>query len=570
MTSKSPILLAFLVLVFAGGLAAGAWWLLSEEPVSQAALTPTATPRGDVRTPSTDGSEREEVELDVPREASGSAPLATSVAYPLEVELRLVRPARLVASDDVPTPGSAATATLAGTIYGPDDTGARAEIVFEHGPNEGRVLHCGANGEFGAADLYPGLAIVRVQGTGIVGSRREVLLRQERETTLMIAYSRAARVHGEVLDREGTPIAGAKVSFDGQEAFTGEDGTFFYTQVAGGENVVVTVTKDDLRSVYERARVTAGVTIEPGTLKYVLVPGASLEISVPERIGAEEEASVLILPPIGTLRDYPWFLVNPVRVWPGSKVRVDGLPTGRLDVRLFHAGARAKPEVAVANLRYDDVERIEVHLEPAPIVTGIVRQGGSPVRNARVVLEAADRVQATVDAVSEAYGFIESEVLPALAPARQVAFTDADGRYTLSAWESASKNRYLTATGPDGRTWAGKHLSGGEDQVDLTLAPWQPDESTVRIRLDGRIQPLPVAVTVDGQPREPFLLPTDRDLVVEGLARGEWTLSARWNTDWLERDKTFSLDGEAQFQLELPAGAIEGQTEEIRQRSGQR
>jgi hypothetical protein len=157
-----------------------------------------------------------------------------------------------------------------------------------------------------------------------------------------------------------------------------------------------------------------------------------------------------------------------------------------------------------------------------------------------------------------------------LPPAQQVAFTDEQGRFTFSAWEGASQSRYLTATGPDGRTWAGKHLSAGESQVDLALAQWQPDDSTVRVRLDGRIQPLPVKVTVDGQPRDEFVLPVDRDLVVEGLARGEWSLFARWNTEWLERDKQFTLAGEAEFELELPEGAIEGQSEEIRQRAGKR
>jgi hypothetical protein len=570
MTSKSPFLLALMVLVCLGGLAAGAWWLFSDGPVTQAALAPPPAPRAEVRPEADGGSERAEVELAEPRAASDTVPIETSVVYPLEIQLELGRPERLIAPEGAAAVGSAATATLKGAIYGGDDSGVRAEVRFEHGPNEGRVLTCDGSGEFGASDLYPGLAIVRVEGPGLLGSRREVLLRQERETTLVIGYSRAARVSGEVLDREGAPIAGARVSFDGQEARTGEDGTFFYTQVAGGENIVVTVEKEGLRAVYERARVTSGTTIEPGTLKYVLVPGASLEIAVPERIGAEEEATVLILPPMGKQRDFPWFLVNPVRVWPGGSVRVDGLPTGRIDVRLFHAGAVAKPALAVANLRFDDLERIEIHLEAAPLVTGVVRQGGRPVEDARVVLEAADRVAATVGAVDEAYGFVESEVMPTLPPAQQVAFTDEQGRFTFSAWEGASQSRYLTATGPDGRTWAGKHLSAGESQVDLALAQWQPDDSTVRIRLDGRIQPLPVKVTVDGQPRDEFVLPVDRDLVVEGLARGEWSLFARWNTEWLERDKQFTLAGEAEFELELPEGAIEGQSEEIRQRAGKR
>jgi hypothetical protein len=207
------------------------------------------------------------------------------------------------------------------------------------------------------------------------------------------------------------------------------------------------------------------------------------------------------------------------------------------------------------------------------MLAGVVRMGGRPVAGARVTLEAADFVGATLGALGETYGFIESDVLPGLPPAVQVTHTDAQGAYVLSAWASASKHRYLTAVGPDGATFAGRLLSGGEEQADLELVPAEQDDAALRIRLGGRYQALPIALTVRGEPRAPFDLPAGEDLVVAGLAAGTWKLRARWATEWIVAEQELELPRkppDEPLAIELPEGAIHGQPAEIRARAGGR
>jgi Carboxypeptidase regulatory-like domain len=566
MTSSQRVSLLVVALLLFTGVAAGARWLLRSRPVAAVEAPASGAPAALGDAP----GEPARVEAVRPEPDAGPAP--TPVVFPLEVELELVSPGRLRPPEGVPARGSAATARITGGVWDAGNQGVEADVRFVHGANEGRELHCDPSGAFGASDLWPGLSIVEIQGPGIVGAQREVLLRQERETVLNVSFARPARVTGEVIDRSGAPIEGARVTMDGQTAFTDSAGVFQYPQMASG-TVVVVVEKQGYRSYRELLPVTLDATIELGRLRYALDPGASLEITIPERIGGAEEAYVIFIPPQGGVqRDYPWFLINPTRVWPGGRVQIDDLPSGRIDLRLFHSGAVARPELAVANLSPGEVRRVEIHLEPAPMLTGTVRMGGRPVAEATVTLEAADRLGATLAAVGEDYGFIESAVLPTLPPAAQTVRTDAHGEYVLSSWESASRYRYLTAVGPDGASFAGQLLKGGEQTVDLTLAPAEEQSGRLRLVMEGRFQPLPVVTRVRGVPGGKRVLPPDQDLVIDGLPTGTWSLSLRWNTDRLLDHEALEIEDKHATELEvtLPEGAIQGQTEEIRLRAGAR
>ena len=80
--------------------------------------------------------------------------------------------------------------------------------------------------------MFPGLNIVEVSGPGIIGSRREVRLRNGAETALNIGYGRLASISGKVVDEKGEPIDSARVSIDGRNDFTKPDGTFYLGAVA--------------------------------------------------------------------------------------------------------------------------------------------------------------------------------------------------------------------------------------------------------------------------------------------------------------------------------------------------
>jgi hypothetical protein len=90
------------------------------------------------------------------------------------------------------------------------------------------------------------------------------------------------------------------------------------------------------------------------------------------------------------------------------------------------------------------------------------------------------------------------------------------------------------------------------------------------IQMDGRIQPLPVEVRVNGAPRDPFVLPLGRDLRVGGLPEGSWQATVRWNEAMVIREQPLEIRGETRLFLALPEGAIVGQSAEERRRAGKR
>lgn len=162
---------------------------------------------------------------------------------------------------------------------------------------------------------------------------------------------------------------------------------------------------------------------------------------------------------------------------------------------------------------------------------------------------------------------LEREVLPDFPPAVQRVKTNAAGAYVLSSCENVTPVRYLHATSPDGRNTAWKILKGGETRIDLALEPARGEERIV-IEMEGRTQGLPVRVVVNGAPRDPVVLPPEEDLRIDRLPPGDWKLTATWNGEPILTSMPVQLRGETVIELVLPKGAIEGQDEETRKRSG--
>jgi hypothetical protein len=247
---------------------------------------------------------------------------------------------------------------------------------------------------------------------------------------------------------------------------------------------------------------------------------------------------------------------------------VEDLPPQRISVRLFHAGAVAKPLSRSVTLGDGLTENLDLHLEPTPVLNGVVTLDGKPVRNAEVVLEAPERGAAMLTVLGESnYLTLEREVLPNFPPAVQRTKTNAAGAYVLSSCETVTPVRYLHASSPDGRHTAWQILEGGETRVDLALEAAKGEERIV-IELPGRSQGLPVRVVVNGAPREPAVLPPEENLRIERLPPGDWKLTARWNGEAIATSMPVQLQGETVIELVLPQGAIAGQDEETRKRSG--
>lgn len=490
----------------------------------------------------------------------------TTVLWPLEIELELLRAAYLPTAEGVVPVGTGRTARLAGRITGADDQGARAEVRFVAGPNQGVVLACDSTGHFGSGSLYPGLAVVEVRGDGILGSRREVRLRQGKETLLNIGYGRPATVFGQVIDKDGAGLEGALVHVDGIRVYAGLEGEFYIPSVAAGP-VLVEVEKPGYASYRESYNVSGGMVIPKERMRFVLQPEASMLLSCNDRLGGPGPVQVFLLPAQERgQRTFPWHSVGPIEITPGIPVQVDGLPNVATRVLAFRAGAWA-PE-KVVNPRPGDTLAVEVSLRATPRLTGRVTIDGEPAPRAIVRLEAPDQVRAMLGYFKKASYFLEAEVIPPLPVASQEVVADKDGYFVVTAWSDLTPVRYLEARSADNTHWAGRLVQPGEESVEIELEPVALGDSTLVLDFPGRWQGLPYELAINGTPYDPGIVPAHEELRLDGLLDGVWSLEASWHGTPVHLEETVELDGLAEVTIELVPDAIEGQDEEQWTRAG--
>jgi hypothetical protein len=501
---------------------------------------------------------------------------ATTVLWPLRVELDLVEAAYLPSEEGMPPIGSGASARLTGKVLGPDDAGARAEITFVAGPNTGRVLASDSTGSFGASDLFPGLSIVEIRGKGLLGSRREVRLRQGKETLLNVPYGSPGTVQGRVQDRDGEPIEYARVRVDGSPYTTGPEGTFVALQVAPGQ-VLVEVEHEDYTGYQELVWVGAGRLATTRELVFTLMPSATLEVAVLNNLGGPGPVQLFLLPGLENQRPhaesayrnsrFPFHRLNPVEVWPGRPHAITGLPAQGIQVHAFRPGA--KTSMKFVNLRSDRPYQLQIQLEPAPMLTGrVLDEEGEPAVGADVRLQAPNRVRATLGYLRQGNHYLETAVMPIFPPAQQEVITGDDGRFVLTAWEDESPTRYVEARGADGKTWAGTLVRRGEESIELKLAELDVGRAELVLALPGRFQGLPIELLLDGSPVDPWILPPSEDLRVHDLLAGRWRMKVSWHGAPVAEESALELGGETQLRIELPPECIEGQDEEAWRRAG--
>ncbi|MCZ6598859.1 MAG: carboxypeptidase-like regulatory domain-containing protein [Planctomycetota bacterium] len=504
----------------------------------------------------------------------------STVLWPMRVELSLRRAAYLPSADKVPPIRSGKKAQLSGHIADASNRGVRAEIHFVAGPNKGRVLYCDATGRFGASDLYPGLDIVEVRGPGILGSRREVRLRQHSVTLLNLGYGMPGAVSGRIVDRAGEPIHGAKINVDGQIAWTGEDGGFHFARVAGGRSCLVEVDHPDYVALVTEVNVPLRRAIQAKELVLELHPGTSLSLSTPSPVGGPGPTLVFLRPanpqssrtrtptPMARTRRFPWHRLNPIEVYPGSPTVIEGLPAEVVRVQAFRPGAISRGEVV--NLRLGRTTPVQIRLVDAPKVSGMVTYDGRPVAGATVTLEAPDQVRSYLGFERQQSLYLESEVMPYLPPVRQETRTNAEGRYVLTAWADVAPVRYLEAIGPTGDTWAGRLVRKDDAHVDLELERVDLGDSELVIEFPDRYQGLPIELLINGEPRDPYTLPPFSDLELTALLSGTWSLQVSWHGDDLYVKDELELSGSEKLRIELPEEAIVGQDKEQWRRAGRR
>jgi hypothetical protein len=568
-------LIAVVLVLLVALLGGAAWWLVGRTgPDAVDAATPTEASPG-----SAQGAAGDEVEMlrpvQMPDPSEGLRGNETTVAWPVDLELELLRPADELDAPGVAPQGSGRDARLTGRIHAAEGVGVPATLTFVAGLNTGRVLRANAEGWFGATDLYPGLALVRVEGPGIPGSLRELRLTRSQEARLVLGYGFPGAVGGTVFGEGDEPLEDVAVELDGQRSTTNAAGQFVFNAVAGGTDVVLILRKEGYAPVQARIGVASGRTLPADHYRFRMERGASLEVALPTPVGAGGPATVVITPAtVHTEPRFAWWLLGPYEVVPGASVVLHDLPPTRVGVRVFHRGARAVPQQALAFLRPGTVERVEVRLEPAPQVRGrVVDPEGLAVPGAEVALEAPDRVAAGAAYLSDQPGgaVFDTELYLPPAPALQRTRSDDAGRFVLTAWEDVAAARYLTARSPDGRLRGGRVLRAGEHEVTLRLEPAGPGRARLEVAFPGRFQGLPVRVSVNGELQPEVVIAPHQDLPLEGLAPGRWRLRARWNGELLfpgDGLREVDLEGTERLEVPLPPGAIEGQDEDTLLRSG--
>jgi len=491
--------------------------------------------------------------------------LTTTVAWPLEVRLDLLEDRSLPPVPAGPPLGSGRTAELAGRIADADGRPVRATVRFVEGVNAGRALFADGLGRFGATDLVPGMAIVEVSGPDILGSRREVRLRSGVETLLNIGYGRPGTVQGQVVDESGEGVADALVRLDGLEQRTGEDGTFYFVEVAAGR-CLLEIEKEGFVDQRTLLGVAGGFVVEPGTLKFALRRPASLVIRMRPNIGGPEPALAYLMPAASAReRAFPWHRVNPIELPGEGSITVHDLPEGAVHLRVYRTGAVAVPEYRQVYLSAGNEAEVEVRLEPAPVVVGAVfMPDGNAAEGATVRITAADVASASRRHFPSSDQLWLEHVLPLMPSVDQTVVTDASGRFRTTSWADLSPFRLLEARSADGSASLRTLIGPEHDDrpLELHLVEGADDEvgAVFSVVMPGRTQALPVTVTVDGAPRETVVIGAEEDLVIEGLTPGVYRLEAKWQRERVAYDTGLVVVGEARSVWQLPADAIEGQS----------
>lgn len=575
--SRSPLVFALVVALLGAG-AAFYWFAGRHEGGDKTAtVAPTVTQAA----PTPAKAQPDEDRSAIPEAPSRSVEMrnTTTVAWPVHLDLMLMRDANLPTEPGVPALGSGRTAQLKGTVVGRDGNGVKATVAFVLGLNEGRVLECNEQGQYGATDLYPGMSIVRVDGPNIVGSTREVLLRQGSEQLLNVTYGFAGSCSGTVYEfPDNKPLADVQVELDGQHTITNEAGEFDFPQMTSGARLLLILKKKGYASYRETIGVAGDRPVPRDHFKFIMRPAASLKLSVAPSAGAPGDALVYVYNAValggrGELlgqRGYPWHLINPLRIAPGRSALIDDLPEGEVEVRGFLAGAVASPPSAKVMVRTGATEDVVLRFQNAPQLAGkVVGPKGLPLENATVTLEAPDRVAALLNHMSQGSYFVESEVMPFFSPSVQTTQTGFDGRFLLTAWDNVAPTRYLSAESADGKLYGIRIVKATDKDVELKLEPREPEMATLIVDFPGRIQGLPVEFTINGVPFPELLVPSDEPLRLADLPAGTWRIKVSWNGQpVLKNPLEIKVQKETKTSIDLPSGAIQGQDEETLKRAG--
>lgn len=372
---------------------------------------------------------------------------------------------RIDQGSDSPAEGRApgrrrGTAALRGRITVGHD-GAQARLAFQAGANRGTSFATDADGSFAVAGLHPGFGLLSVQAGGATCTR-PISLRHRGNVEWNLDFGAYGRVAGRVRDPKGQPILGVRVALDGVETTTDPAGFFSLPQVASGEGDLV-LTSSGLASYREAVSAARRGPV----LDLRMQRGCRLQLTLGAVTGARQPATVYLVPSGGGGPiDYPWHLIQPLQVLPGSTVSVDDLPPVRVAVYAIHA--RAQGTVRGLWLQPDAVAAVAVEMQPVGEIRGRVTQRGQPIAGATVVLETAQPLRSSLRALGDAarhYRWLPFEIGP---PGRQEARTDGTGSFVLGDWQDGQP-RVVEVTLPQDGSTATRALHSRARRLEIDL-----------------------------------------------------------------------------------------------------
>lgn len=228
-----------------------------------------------------------------------------------------------------------------------DGRGVPARVRFELGGNQGLELDTASDGELCRRALAPGFQIVTVTVEGRPACTRPLFLAPYREATLQLDFG-APRTHlVRVLDPAGSPLSRAVVELDGAAITTDPAGRARLVAVASGAPELVVRAPG---CAWFACALDESPAAPPAELVVRLDPACVLELTLPA-LADPHEAVVHLLPrdpgrvagrPLRPAT--PWHLASPLRLPPGTSVRLENLPAGELEIRTFHPSARLARE----------------------------------------------------------------------------------------------------------------------------------------------------------------------------------------------------------------------------------
>ncbi|RMH05232.1 MAG: carboxypeptidase regulatory-like domain-containing protein [Planctomycetota bacterium] len=402
------------------------------------------------------------------------------------------------------------------------------------GPQDGLEAEADAEGAFRLIGLLPGTHLIEIRAGGFTAVRQQRVLAHgptRREFIVGRAIPLALEVHG----HDGEPLAGARVDLGagGEVLETGEDGLVLFPAVPRGPRVVVAVSAPEHVPLRQELNL---MPRNPG--------GAPVRIDLPR--GGRIRGRVKSWPgpplPVVTIvprEDRPgswsvaWDTWHQLPIDPDGWFELKGVPPTRVvDVRVFHPGGVAEPEMRSVRAGVETPTTVVFNIirRDTRISGRVVDPDGRPVPGARVVLEAADPAAVLGRLYPGLAQGPVAAVLPTPAALRREVRADGAGRFDFDYGDHPpGSGHLLLRASKEGYAAASSLVRNARSNFSLVLRP-VPRDAEIVLRLPPGAAAPPVEWWLDGRRLDrdgPRLGPVDRGHYEVRVLRGDEELLPR-------------------------------------------